>query len=122
MANEFQITLNFAYNPAGPLRPISPGQQTLQQDQATPGQEANTLTIGTSEESFTFGADIEPAYWLYLQNLDSTNYVQIGFSTGVYGIRLRAGDFALLPVEPSSTLFALANTADVELSYIVYST
>ena len=58
-----------------------------------------------------------PGY-LFIRNADATNYVQVGFATTVYHIRLKAGQVALLPIEPGETdIFLKANTAacDVEL-------
>jgi hypothetical protein len=72
----------------------------------TPG----AMSVGTTEESTAF-PELTTEGWLYLQNNDPTNYVQWGFSTGVYGGRLKAGEFALFRMEPSLTLYLKANTA-----------
>jgi hypothetical protein len=38
--------------------------------------------------------------------------VQVGFATGAYNLRIKAGQSALLPIEPATaSLFLLANTA-----------
>lgn len=42
---------------------------------------------------------------------DATNYVQAGFSTGVYGMRLKAGMIAAFPAEPALSIKLKANTA-----------
>jgi hypothetical protein len=47
-----------------------------------------TVDVGTTEESIAFG-DIVPGF-VRLTNLDPTNFVEVGFSTGVYGMRLSA--------------------------------
>lgn len=72
----------------------------------TPGYQ----TIGTSEESNTF-SELTTEGWLLMENMDATNYVQWGFSTGVYGGRMEAGEFALFRCEPALTLYLKANTA-----------
>ena len=72
----------------------------------TPGY----VTIGTSEESEAF-SELSTEGWLLMENLDDTNYVEWGFSTGVYGGRLEAGEAALFRLNPSSTLYLRANTA-----------
>ena len=73
----------------------------------TPGYK----TIGTSEESEAFG-ELTTEGWIVMQNLDATNYVQWGFSTGVYGGRMEAGETAgPFRVEPGLTLYLKANTA-----------
>lgn len=72
----------------------------------TPGY----LTIGTSEESTAF-AELSTLGWLYMQNLDATNYVEWGFATGVYGGRMEAGEIAVFRLNPASTLYLKANTS-----------
>lgn len=84
---------------------------TIQVDQATArGDGPGVVNIATTEETVAFGDISNPTY-LIVRNLDATNYVQLGFSTAVYGIRLLAGQVALFPMEPSATLYAKANTA-----------
>ena len=78
--------------------------------------------IGTTEETLgpAFG-DIGTEGLCVIYNLDSTNYVQVGFSTGVYGMRLRgASDAAKFFLEPNATLYLKANTAACNVRVIVY--
>lgn len=72
----------------------------------TPGM----MVIGTAEESTAF-AELTTEGWLYMRNLDLTNYVQWGFATGVYGGRMEAGEPAEFRMEPGLTLYLKANTA-----------
>lgn len=73
----------------------------------TPGY----MTIGTTEESTAF-PELSTEGWLWMKNLDSTNYVQWGFATGVYGGRMKAGETAgPFRMEPGLTLYLKANTA-----------
>jgi hypothetical protein len=72
----------------------------------TPGY----LSIGTTEESTAF-TELTTEGWLIMENLDTTNYVEWGFSTGVYGGRLEAGEFAIFRTNPALTLYLKANTA-----------
>lgn len=47
-----------------------------------------------------------------MRNLDDVNYVQWGFSTGVYGGRMGPGEPAgPFKLDPGATLYMLANTA-----------
>ena len=69
------------------------------------------ISVGTSEESTTF-PEIGTEGWLFMQNLDATNYVQWGFSTGIYGGRMKPGETAgPFRMEPGLTLYLKANTA-----------
>ncbi|MDB4694485.1 hypothetical protein OAF30_03560 [Flavobacteriales bacterium] len=68
--------------------------------------------IGTSEETETFSELTAPG-WCTIQNLDSTNFVEWGFSTGVYGGKLMAGETAgpFRINSASTTLYLKADTA-----------
>lgn len=77
----------------------------------TGGPTPGYVTIGTSEESIAF-SELSTLGWLWMKNLDSTNYVRWGFATGVYGGRIKAGETAgPFRLEPGTTLYMIANTA-----------
>lgn len=88
----------------------------LSVDQAAAGAAAGVQNIGTSEETLSAG-DLTTKGWLFIRNLDGTNYVQVGFSTGVYGIRLEAGEPAVFRTEPAATVYLKANTAACDIQY-----
>lgn len=78
------------------------------------GGNPGTVDVGTSEETISFG-DCVPGF-VEIVNLDATNFVQLGFSTGVYGMRLLAnGGPALFYLETGATIYAKADTAEVRL-------
>ena len=121
MANEHYWKIIHRYTPATANQlPVTVPIMEFNDDQTGTEVQSGQLDIGTSEETITWSADIGDEKWLVLRNLDPTNYVQIGFSTGVYGIRLRAGDPMLIPLEPGTTIYALANTASCKVQYFVY--
>lgn len=77
-------------------------------------------SIGTTEETITF-TDITTNGWCAMVNLDTTNYVEWGFSTGVYGGRLRALESAgPFRVNAGATLYLKANTAACRVRVIMY--
>lgn len=79
-------------------------------------------SVGTSEETAgpNFG-DIGTEGLCVIYNLDMTNYVQVGFSTTVYGMRLRGASApARFFIEPGATLYLKANTAACNVRIIVY--
>ena len=109
MANEITInatvravngSFNFVWAPGA-----------VQVDQTTPGVGPGLVSVGTSEETIAFG-DVTPNYVL-IQNLDTTNYVEVGpDSTGMVAlVRLEAGEIAIFPMTSGVTLKAQANTA-----------
>ena len=77
-----------------------------------------TQSIGTSEETLGQGADLGTPGYIFITNLDGTNYVEIGSTTGVYDIRLRAGEIALYR-HNSATIYALANTSACLIEYLL---
>lgn len=68
--------------------------------------------IGITEETESFSELTTPG-WCTIQNLDSTNFVEWGFSTGVYGGKLMAGETAgpFRINSASTTLYLKADTA-----------
>jgi hypothetical protein len=110
MANEITVTsgirvLNGNLDFQRPSKTYSVNQAAI--GGPTPG----AISVGTTEESTAF-PELTTEGWLFMQNLDPTNYVQWGFSTGVYGGRMKPGETAgPFRMEPSLTLFLKANTA-----------
>ena len=89
-------------------------------DQSGVGQDDRKHSIGTTEESITF-TDITTNGWCWLQNQDTTNYVEWGFSTTVYGGRLKAGESAgPFRLNTGATLYLKANTAACRVRIIHY--
>ena len=87
-------------------------------DQAAAGFYHNIATIGTTEESIGAFGDIATEGWIYLRNLDTTNYVQWGFATTVYGGRMAAGETVMFRAEPGLTLYLKADTADCKVEIL----
>lgn len=109
MANEITVTTGLALSNG--LLVIPNTQKTRQFTQTTArGGNPGVVDIGTTEETISFG-DATPGFTEFV-NLDTTNYVEVGFSTGVYGIRLLAnGGPALIYVNTGATVYIKANTA-----------
>jgi hypothetical protein len=72
--------------------------------------------VGTSEEELAQGADLGTPGYIFIKNLDDTNYVEVGSTTGAYDIRLKAGEFAVYR-HNSTTVYSKANTAACKLEY-----
>ena len=99
---------------------INPG--TLTFTQAGVGFYHPVKNVGTSEESIATGSfgDVTTEGWCYMRNIDATNYCQWGFSTGVYGGRMEAGETAgPFRMEPGLTLFLKSNTAACNIEIFV---
>jgi len=74
----------------------------------------DTQEIGTTEETLELPSDMSSAGFLLIKNLDDTNYVDIGVTTGVYTVRIKAGEIALFR-PTSTTIYAKADTAAVSI-------
>lgn len=121
MANELYFKIQGRYTPANAnTTPTSIGIAEKYITQTGVDHQAGTQSIGTSEETLAWSSDIGDEGYLFIRNTDATNFVQIGFSTGVYGIRLKAGEFALIRLEPAATIYIKADTAAVTVQYIMY--
>lgn len=109
MANEITVTTQLKVVNGNNSFDTTTQTQTFDQT-ASGGPTPGYATIGTTEESETFG-ELSTLGWVRLKNLDITNYVEWGFSTGVYGGRLEPGEPALFRLNPGTTLYLKANTA-----------
>jgi len=121
MANEITITLAMERRHATNLSDTHTFPNLRKQyTQTGVGQDDRKHSIGTTEESITL-TDVTTNGFVLLHNLDTTNYVQWGFATGVYGGRMKAGETAgPFRLEPGATLYLKANTAACRVRVIAY--
>lgn len=122
MANEITISKVVRLNNGTLQDTRSTGN--LQITQSTALMYSNVQVIGTSEENIAVGADIATLGIATIKNLDSTNYIQWGPSSGgsmVAGIRLKAGEEFTFRMEPGTTYRAKANTAACNLLVVIYN-
>lgn len=90
--------------------------------QANIGKGGSVQIIGTAEEVVNFG-DIVTEGYIYLKNVDATNYVTWGpEDTGALVVigKLKPGEFAWFRVAPGVVMRAQADTADVKLDVRLY--
>jgi hypothetical protein len=109
MADEISVRLNLRVSNGNLVESIDTGTKTFTQN-AIGGPTPGYVSVGTSEETISL-SELSTIGACYIQNLDATNYVEFGVSTGVYMVRLKAGDIAYLRLKPGVTLYAKANTA-----------
>lgn len=107
MANEITLTGSAAYSKNGVSRSLSMQGVTID---GGDNPIANVQIIGTSEEQVLKG-DIGTIKCAQFKNLDATNFVEIGFATGVYPIKLLPGKgTGPMPLN-CSTVYLKADTA-----------
>jgi hypothetical protein len=73
---------------------------------------SQTQVIGLTVEALDVPVDVTSPYKLLISNLDTTNYVEMGFVSGTYTMRIPAGETLLMPYV-NATLYLLANTSSV---------
>lgn len=118
MANEISITAGLACR-NGSLT-INQATTTTKFDQTIKrGGQPGVIEIGTSEETVSF-TDITPG-WAIIKNLDDTNFVDFGFSAGVYGLTLPPNATIIVKFKAGMTLYALADTDPVDVQIVAIS-
>lgn len=120
MANELRLTATFSYEKGDAS--IDEQVSNLGVDVTGSVVAAGVQEIGTSEEALGLNGVTTGGY-LFIKNLDDTNYVSIRSGTGATDlVRLKAGEFAIFRVDSSSSApFAIANTAAVNVRYVLLS-
>lgn len=125
MSNEITISATVKLSKGNFSYTFQPGQ--LQADVTTARRGGNVQAIGTaSPEALTIG-DVAAPRLAILRNIDPTNYVTVGPQSSTTSamepmLRIPAGHFVLLWLDPSVTLMAMANSASVNLQVDVFDT
>jgi len=113
MANELRIEAQLEYSKSG--------VKQNKHDSAYVDVSGDSFThvvqeVDTSNELIVIGSDVATWGYVYLKNLDSTYYIEVGL-TSSYSIKLKAGEVAMF--RAAAALYARANTAAVDLEIIV---
>ena len=115
MAGELAITGRFYYAKDGAVIDRNSGATAI--DISGTEIKSGVAAVATSNTTITIPA--APGY-VWLKNLDSTNYIQVAPDTTNYFIKLKAGQWAIFPIN-GTAMIAKANTATCNLEYIVVS-
>lgn len=78
---------------------------------------SNIQDIGTVEEAVVKG-DVGTIGWVMFRNLDDTNFIEVGATTGVYSLKLTAGSMFVGPWD-GSTIFAKSDTDPCALQTLI---
>ena len=123
MANEFTVSALLKIDKG--FLTDTKNTSNLKVDQTGDGAAGGVQNIGTSAEAIDVG-DVSTLGLAYFRNLDDTNFVQIGQDIGGGGFneffKLLAGEVALMRLDLAATgvLQAKADTAAIELQYMIY--
>lgn len=97
----------------------------LTADQATQGSAGDVQAIGFAADEVIAYGDLVAPRWAYFRNLDPTNYIKIGPTTGgaiLEMIRLKPGEACVFPIGPSVVLRAQAAVAACNLEKFILET
>lgn len=78
---------------------------------------ANAIAVGTSDEALALG-DVSTIGWVYMRNLDATNYISVGSDGTLYPIKMKPGEPALIRWN-AAAVHVKANTATCQMEYLI---
>ena len=89
---------------------------------SAPAKAGGIISVGTTHEALPM-ADVASAGWARLENVDATNYIEVGVVvSGTFYplLKLKAGECYPVRFSPSATIYVKANTADALLDYDLF--
>lgn len=101
-------------------------QKTLTDDFPIQGKGGGIQKVGLTPEVLDFGPDLQYQGWTYMENLDTTNFIDVGpesspgSGTMTYCIVLEPGMALLLPAKPTVAWYACARGAESRLLIQAY--
>ena len=128
MANEITASASLAYNnPSTTSSPVGRSVNGLLANSlANLAPNGTTLSVATTGTTIPLGQIATPG-WSWFRNLDSTNFVNIYTSLAdkLLGANpfatLYPGEFWMGPLGTTTAPYAVANTAAVDLEYLICS-
>jgi len=117
MADELTLRVSLSFEKTGRLAELLLGP--LKRDVAGNKPLSNVQSVGTAEEAIVVGDAGVGGYFVAV-NRDATNFVELrGATGGADLVRLEPGDVCLFRLTDDATLYAIANTAAVDLEYVI---
>lgn len=116
MANEIRISISLSFNKSGASlnRDVS-FTADVTGDAVTGGIQE----VGTSNEELVQGTDLGTPGWVFVKNLDSTNYVTLTETDAAnYLIKLLPGEAAIFRCGKTA-IYAKADTAACDVEYYI---
>ncbi len=75
--------------------------------------------VGTGEEAVSFPSDMGSVGFVILHNLDDTNYISVGRTTGVYTMKISPGKFCLFELLSGTQFFVKADTGACDMEKVL---
>ena len=117
MANELVIGITISFSKGGATyRDGVTDSVTITGDTYTAGVQS----VATSNTEIVQGASLGTPGFVFIQNLDATNYVEFGTTNdAVYTVKCKAGEFAVFRCT-GATLYGKANTSACNVKYVIF--
>ena len=112
MADEIQMTARLYASKGGAFLPSVTYNKSATMAGTDMGSQ--TQSIGTTVEALDVPVDVSSPYKLLISNLDNTNFIEAGFASGTYTMRIPAGETMLMPYV-TATLYLKADTSAVTI-------
>jgi hypothetical protein len=122
MANELTVTASIGFNKSGVTQgTVGAAWTNAQFNVAGTTYIESSILVPTSATVVPLGAVTNP-HWAFFQNMDPTNYLQLqnGVSGAVF-LRLKPGEFAIVPLDTGCVPYAIASTASCLMNYLIVS-
>lgn len=122
--NELHIRAAIDYNPTTDyLRSVTTKLRDKYISMSGSDYTHGTQEIGTTEEAISVSNEIGTQGWWFVQNLDDTNYVELGkvkvsADGDAMSMKLKPGEFCLF--RATSALYAKADTAAVSIEFLCF--
>jgi len=118
MASELTLRVSLSFEKSGRLAELLFGPTA--RDVAGNKPLSNVQSIGFAAEEAIVVGDAGAGGYFMAVNRDATNYVELRPGSGLADlIKLLPGDVCLFRLTGDATLYALANTAAVDLEYVI---
>ena len=116
MAGELNISISLTFSKSGSTINKS---YTDSIDVAGNSFQHSVQTLASGEETLTIHGDIGTVGYVFIKNLDATNFVSVGRTTGVYTAKLLAGEANIFRLLSGTSIYVLPDTGSVDVEYIV---
>ena len=108
MTISLNITISTSLANETPIN-ISPGSQTITKTGI--GKFSSTVVVGTGEKTVSTFGELTTEGVCVLRNTSTTAIVRWGYSTGVYGGRIKPSETFCFRLNPTADLFFISDTA-----------
>jgi len=115
MSAELLIAASIAFSKAGAA--INKTFPSTYFDVSGSAYIANSIAVGTSDETLALG-DVGSIGWVYMRNLDGTNFITSGADGTLYNIKMKAGE-PFVGRWNGAAVHVKANTASCNMEYVI---